>query len=422
MLYDNALLIVAYAEAHQVTGRADFARVARETLDYLLREMTAPEGGFYSATDADSKRPDGKSEEGKFFVWSEAEIRAAAGRRRRGRAVHPPLRRDRGGELRGREHPRRRRPRPARRRARGAGAAAGGAVRGARAKRSPPFRDDKILAAWNGLAISAAAVAGRMFGERRYVEAAARAADVRAREDAPGGRLARSAKDGRPGAAGFLEDYAFACAGLIDLFEATFDPRWLRDAIALADDTERLFADPAGGWFMTADDHERLIAREKPAYDGAEPSGTSVALLNALRLGAFTTDDRWRAIADRAFAAIAPTLSENPLALTEALLALDYASDEAKEIAIVWPRDAGADAARGLLDVARRAFVPNHALAAASEADAPALGKLIPFIADKTAVGGRATAYVCARGRCELPVHEPDALAALLARHLPYPK
>ena len=172
---------------------------------------------------------------------------------------------------------------------------------------------------------------------------------------------------------------------------------------------------------MTADDHERLIAREKPAYDGAEPSGTSVALLNALRLGAFTSDDRWRAIADRAFAAIAPTLSENPLALTEALLALDYASDEAKEIAIVWPRDAGPDAARPLLDVVRRTFVPNHALAAASEADAPEVGKLIPFIADKTARDGRATAYVCVRGRCELPVQDADALATLLTRRLPYP-
>src|SRR6185503_7783699 len=176
----------------------------------------------------------------------------------------------------------------------------------------------------------------------------------------------RSAKDGRAGAAGFLDDYAFVCAGLIDLFEATFDPRWLREAIALADDGERLFADPAGGWFMTAADHERLIAREKPAYDGAEPSGTSVALLNALRLATFTSDDRWRAIADRAFEVIAPTLGENPLALTEALLALAYASDEAKE----------------------------------------------------TAIDGRATAYVCVRGRCELPVHDPEALAARLgARH-----
>jgi uncharacterized protein YyaL (SSP411 family) len=418
MLYDNALLVVAYAEAHQVTGRADFARVARDTLDYLLREMTSPDGGFYSATDADSKRPDGKSEEGAFFVWSEAEIRQLLG----GGPGADRFIRHYGVTAEGNfeganilavatpdeaEH--------------AALAPERAALYAARARRSPPFRDEKILAAWNGLAISAAAVAGRLFDERRYLDAAVGAATFLLERMRPDGRLARSAKDGRTGVAGFLDDYAFVCAGLIDLHEATFDPRWLREAIALADETERLFADPTGGWFMTAADHERLIAREKPAYDGAEPSGTSVALLNALRLATFTSDDRWRAIADRAFAALAPTLAENPLALTEALLALDFASDEPKEIAIVWPRDAGPDAARGLLDAVRRAFVPNRALAAASEADAPALGPLIPFIADKTAAGGRATAYVCVRGRCELPVHEPEALTALLTRRRPYP-
>ena len=418
MLYDNALLVVAYAEAHQVTGRADFARVARDTLDYLLREMTAPDGGFYSATDADSKRPDGKSEEGAFFVWSEAEIRQLLG-------AAPETDRfiryygvTAGGNFEGanilavaapdeREH--------------AALAPQRAALYAARLHRPPPFRDEKILAAWNGLAISAFAVGGRVFDEPRYVDAAARAATHLLDKMRLDGRLARSAKDGRVGAAGFLDDYAFACAGLIDLFEATFEPRWLREAITLAGEAERLFADPAGGWFMTAADHEKLIAREKPAYDGAEPSGTSVALLNALRLATFTSDDRWRAIADRAFAAVAPTLIENPLALTEALLALDYASDEPKENAIVWPRDAGPDAARPLLDVIRGTFVPNHALAAASEADVPALGALIPFIADKTAAGGRATAYVCVRGGCELPVHEPAALLELLARRLPYP-
>ncbi|HEY7371253.1 MAG TPA: thioredoxin domain-containing protein [Polyangia bacterium] len=418
MLYDNALLAVAYAEAWQVTGRADFERVARDTLEYLLREMAAPAGGFFSATDADSKRPDGKSQEGAFFVWSEEEIRRVLGAGPESERFIRVYGVTGGGNFEGanilavaapdeREHevlaPQR------------------AALYAARLHRSPPFRDDKILAAWNGLAISAFAVAGRLFNEPRYVDGAARAARFVLDEMRPGGRLARSAKDGRVGGAGFLDDYAFACAGLIDLFEATFEPRWLREAIALADEGERLFADPAGGWFMTAADHERLIAREKPTYDGAEPSGTSVALLNAMRLATFTSDDRWRAVADRAFAAIGPTLAENPLALTEALLALDWVSDEAKEIAIVWPAGAGPDAARPLLEVARRTFVPNHALAAASDADVPALGALIPFIADKTAIDGRATAYVCVRGRCELPVHDADALAQLLAGRLPYP-
>jgi len=411
MLYDNALLAVAYAEAWQVTERADFERVACDTLEYLLREMVAPEGGFYSATDADSKRPDGKSEEGAFFVWSEAEIRTVLGggpetdRFVRFYGVTAAGNFE-GANILAIEHPDEHEH--------AALAPQRAALYAHRLHRSPPFRDEKILAAWNGLAISACAVVGRLFAEPRYVDAGARAATFLLEKMRPGDRLARSAKDGRAGVAGFLDDYAFLCAGLIDLYEATFEPRWLREAIALAGEIERLFADPAGGWFMTAADHETLIAREKPAYDGAEPSGTSVALLSALRLATFTSDDRWRAIADRAFAAVAPTLKENPLALTEAMLALDFASDEAREIAIVWPRGAGPEAARDLLEVVRRAFVPNHALAATAEDEVAELGKLIPFIADKTAVDGRATAYVCVHGRCELPVTDPDALATAL--------
>jgi uncharacterized protein YyaL (SSP411 family) len=171
---------------------------------------------------------------------------------------------------------------------------------------------------------------------------------------------------------------------------------------------------------MTAADHERLIAREKPAYDGAEPSGTSVALLTALRLETFTSDDRWRTIADRALGSLAGAMTANPLALTEALVAFDWATDEPREIAIILPRGAdpgGAAAAlaRPLLDVLRRTFVPNRALACAPEDDLPALARLAPFAADKVAVAGRPTAYVCVRGRCELPVTDPEALAAQLA-------
>jgi uncharacterized protein YyaL (SSP411 family) len=290
-----------------------------------------------------------------------------------------------------------------------------------RARRPPPLRDEKILAAWNGLMISGLAVGGRVLDEPRYVEAAARAAAFVLERMRPEGRLARSFKDGRPNVAGFLDDYAFLTAGLIDLYEASFDRRWLEGALALADELERRFADPAGGWFMTGDDHERLIAREKPAYDGAEPSGTSVALLNVLRLATFTSDDRWRAIADRALAGLGGALASNPLALTEALLALDWSSDEPRELAIVTPRDAEPGAAAQLLAVLRRTFVPNRAIACFSEGEAPALGRLAPFVADKVAVGGRPTAYVCVRGRCELPLVEAEPLAALLSRSPPYP-
>ncbi len=415
MLYDNGLLAVAYAEAFQVTGRADFARVLRETLDYLAREMTAPDGGFYSATDADSEGPDGVSAEGKFWVWSKREIEQVLERIPGSDAArfcaHYGV--TAGGNFEGENilhvaHPDET--------AWAALAQARAALYAVRVKRPPPLRDEKILAAWNGLAISGFAVGGRVLGEPRYVAAAARAAAFVLERMRPGGRLTRSWKDGRTGVAAFLDDQVFLTAGLLDLYEATFDRRWLEEAVALAGDTEQRFADPAGGWFMTAGDHERLIAREKPAYDGAEPSGASVALLSVLRLHTFTSDDRWRVVAERGFASLAPRLTENPLALAEALLAVDYAADEPREIAIVWPPGAGPDSAAPLVDLLRRTFVPNRAIAAASETDAPTLGARVPWIADKIALEGRPTAYVCFQGRCELPVHDPAALAARFSR------
>ena len=417
MLYDNALLTVAYAEAYQVTGRADFARVARETLDYLLAEMTAPAGGFYSATDADSLGPGGESKEGEFFVWSKAEIEkilgagAGAGAQTDRFLEHYGV--TTAGNFEGANILHVARPDEE---TWAALADARAALYAVRARRSPPLRDEKILAAWNGLAISAFAVAGRILGEPRYLDAAARAAGFALGEMRPGGRLVRSWKDGRAGVAGFLDDQAFLTAGLIDLYEATFDRRWLQAALDLAAETERRFADPAGGWFMTGDDHERLIAREKPMHDGAEPSGSSVALLSVLRLQTFTDDDRWRAIADRAFAGLSGALRKNPLPLTETLLAVDYAADEAREIAVVWPAGSTAAAAQPLLDVLRRTFVPNRAIAAASESDVAELGRLVPFIADKIAIDGRPTAYVCVHGRCDLPVQTPEALLPLLTR------
>jgi uncharacterized protein YyaL (SSP411 family) len=409
MLYDNALLVVAYAEAFQVTGRRDFARVARETLDYVLREMTSPDGAFYSATDADSE-----GEEGKFFVWSERELKEVLG-------PGPDAARflryygvTAGGNFEGEnilnaahpdedEH--------------AALAPARAKLYDVRARRVPPLRDEKILAAWNGLMISALATGGRVLGERRYVDAAARAAAFVLDSMRPGGRLARSFKDGRAGGGGFLDDYAFVAAGLLDLYEASFDRRWLEAALALADETERRFADPdKGGWFMTAGDHEKLLAREKPAYDGAEPSGTSVALLVALRLGAFTGDDRWRAVAERAFASIGGVLADRPMAMTEALLALDFATDVQRQIAIVWPRGAAPDAAEALLAVLRRTLLPSHVLAAAGEDDIAALAKLATFVEEKVAVHGKPTAYVCEHGKCELPTSDPAVLAQQLAK------
>ena len=408
MLYDNALLAVDYLEAYQVTGRADFARVGRETLDYLLGEMASPEGGFYSATDADS---DG--EEGKFFVWSDAEVRSVLGpdadRFARYYGVTP------GGNFQGRNILHVPHPDEAER------AALDGARRrlyAVRARRVAPARDEKILAAWNGLAISALATGGRLLDDVRYVAAAARAADLVLSRLRVGGRLMRSFKDGRASQPGFLEDYALVAAGLFDLYEASFDPRWLREALALCSETERLFADPGqGGWFTTAADHEKLMARERPRADGPTPSGTSVALMNALRAAAFTGDDHWRAIADRALATLRDALSERPTSLSDALLALDFRTDAAREVVVVWPKEAGAASAAPLLSVLRRTFLPNRALAGSAEGDAlAALATLAPIVEGKRALRGRSTAYVCERGHCQLPTSDPTVLRRQLAR------
>src|SRR5512142_605187 len=322
MLYDNALLALAYAEAWQVTGRRDLARVVRTTLDYLLRDMTSPEGGLYSATDADSE-----GEEGRFFVWEARELRDVLGpdaeRFLRFHGVTPE------GNFEGRNvlHV----PAPDE----DAWEALAGArekLREVRERRVHPSRDEKVLAAWNGLAISALAFGGRALGEPRWVAAAARAAEFVLGRMVKDGRLQRTWRAGVAGVPAFLDDHAFVAQGLLDLFEATFEPRWLEAALALSERTEALFGDPAGGgWFTTATDHERLLAREKPTHDGAEPSGASVAALNALRLHAFTTDDRWRERAERALRHHARTLEEQPLALAELLLALDYATDDARE-------------------------------------------------------------------------------------------
>jgi uncharacterized protein len=405
MLYDNALLALAYAEAWQVTQRRDFARVLRTTLDYVLREMTSPAGGFFSATDADSE-----GEEGTFFVWREAEIRRLLGTQadRLIRFYGVTLR----GNFEGKNvlfvpHPDENECE--------ALANEREVLRVAREARPHPLRDDKVLTSWNGLMVSAMAVGGRIQSEPRYIAAAANAADFVLRELSKDGRLQRSWRDGRASGPGFLEDDAFFVAGLLDLYESTFDRRWLGEALALAQRTENLFADgERGGWFRSAGDHERLVAREKPTHDGAEPSGGSVALLNVLRIHTMTGGDRWRRIGERALRAYGPTLSEQPAALHEMLLAVDYFADTAPEVVLVWALEQ--DVPEAFLDALRATFLPNRALLGAAEGrKLDALARLAPIVAGKTAVSGKPTAYVCERGACRLPTTDPAAMEEQLA-------
>jgi uncharacterized protein YyaL (SSP411 family) len=401
MLYDNALLAVAYAEAWQLTRRPDFARVVRTTLDYLLRELAAPEGGFYSATDADSE-----GGEGSHFVWTAEEIEGALGPEAARFAAFYGVTHE--GTFDGANvlHV----PRPDEVEW---GALAGARARllAARGRRPPPPRDEKRIAAWNGLAISALAFGGRVFAERRWIDEAERAARFVLSSLRSGHRLMRSWSAGRPSPVhGFLADYACVTQGLLDLYEATFEPRWLEAALALADATEDHFADgEAGGWFSSAADGERLIAREKPTRDGAEPSGASVATLNALRLAAFTVDDRWRRVAEGALRAYAGTIEAFPGAMNDMLLAVDFSTDAVREVVLVWPE--GEPAPEPFLTVLRETFLPSRALAGAAEgAPLEALGGLALFARDKRAAGGRATAYVCEQGVCRLPAIAPEKL------------
>jgi uncharacterized protein YyaL (SSP411 family) len=421
MLYDNALLVVAYLEAGTVTGNTQYHDVARDVLRYVKREMTAPEGGFYSASDADSAMPNGEMEEGWYFTWTPAEIDAA---------LDPPdaaaVKANFGvtgaGNFEGRTifHTWRSpgevavelgisTAELARRLDR-----ARGRLYLRRAERPAPLRDDKILAAWNGLMISAFARAGFVLAEPGYLATARSAANFVLERMRVDGRLARVYKDGTAGGPAFLEDYAFVIAGLIDLFEAGADPRWLNEALALQAVLDAHYADElGGGYFKTADDHEALLAREKPNRDGAIPSGNSVSALNLLRLAELTSEDAFRERAMLLLSAFDATMKESLTALPEMLIAVDFLLDGGKEIVLVGP-ESGGDL-EAMLAPLRASFVPNRVLAVVREGDAlAALAVTVPLVDGKRAIQGRVTAYVCENRVCKYPTSDPAELGRLI--------
>jgi uncharacterized protein YyaL (SSP411 family) len=415
MLSDNAQLATVYLEAWQATGREDFARVVRDVLDWASREMTAPGGAFYGAMDADSE-----GEEGRFYLWTPDEVSAVLDP---GAAAAALAYWDvtEAGQVAGRSVLAT--PRPLAAVAADLGTdparlaatldAARARLRAARARRVPPHRDHKIVAAWNGLMISAFARAGAALHEPRYVERAAAAASFVLDEMRPGGHLARTWAGGASHGAGFLDDHAFLAAGLLDLHEATGDDRWLREALALHEVLAREFWDDAAGGFFTTttDRHEDVIARMKPEGGGALPSGNAVAAENLLRLAELTGDDAHRRRAERTLAAYGTALARRPAGAPDLLAAVDYWLDRPKEIVIV---TAGGDG-RALLDVVQRRYVPNRVLVVADEDDLARRQALLPLLADKHALGGIATAYVCERGACKLPTTDGKVLAEQLS-------
>ena len=405
MLYDNALLARAYLEGYQATGREDFATVARETLDYLNREMSSPQGGFYSATDADSLDPaTGERSEGLFFTWTREEIEAALGPEEGARFTSAyPLTGDAVVDGRFVLH----------RAGEPSSKATRDALYQARSLRPPPFRDEKVVASWNGLAISALAFAAWTLDEPTYAARAEAAADFVLTELRPSGRLARSSHDGRTSGAAFLDDYAFLIAGLIDLYEATGNVNRLEQALSLDQELERFHEDgEGGGFYFTASDQERMIERSKPVVDQAEPSGNSVQILNLLRLYELTTDDRFRARADRALKAFAGITEQDPSAVSELLLAVAFRHSEPLQILVVEPETG--DESQPLLDVLRRSFLPNRVVASSGEESLERAAAVIPLFEDKRAIGGRTTVYVCRERVCLLPTSDPGELGELL--------
>jgi uncharacterized protein len=413
MLYDNGLLARAYLHGWQVLGHERYRRVCEETLDWMLREMRGPEGGFYSAYDADSE-----GEEGKFYLWTPDEIRAV---------LEDPTAVDLTGAIGGEGRPQVEEilayygvtdagnfeGKNILHLADGAAApalagldAARTALLAARAERIPPGLDDKRLTSWNALAIAALAEAGAVLDHPDYLEASEACAEFvlgTMRDD--DGRLLRTYKDGRAHLNAYLEDHAFMIEALLVLYEAGFDPRWFAAARELAETMIERFGDPErGGFFSTAIDHETLIARRKEIGDHPIPAGNSAAALGLLRLAALSGEARYAEQARGVLALFGDPAISHPDSFAHFLRALDFDHSSTREVALV-----GGDL-RTLEGVVRATFRPNVVVAAG-----PAGATEPPLLDARTEIGGEPAAYVCEGFACNLPVTDPVALEKELA-------
>jgi hypothetical protein len=394
MLYDNALLARAYLHGWQVSGEPLLRRTCEETLDWVLRDMRAREGGFYSALDADSE-----GVEGKFYVWSLEELEELVSP-----AAIAYFEATRQGNFEGANHLTARGPAISDEER----AAARAALLERRNARVWPGLDDKRLAGWNALMISAFADAGAVLDRADYLDAARAAADfVLTRMRDADGRLLRTFNAGEARLNAYLEDHAFLLEALLDLYEATFEPRWFTEARTLADTILERFADPdQGGFFSTSDDHEQLLARRKDIEDTPVPAGGSAAAFGLLRLGALTGEHDYERHAVGHLRLLHEIAPRHPTAFGHLLRAIDFHLRTVREVALVGPRE---DVAR-LAAVVRSKLRPGVVLAAG-----PGPDDTIPLLSGREPVDGRAAAYVCEHFACQRPVTEPEELEALLA-------
>ncbi len=418
MLYDQALISRVYIEAYQATQNKKYAAIVKEVFDYVLRDMADPKGGFYAAEDADSE-----GKEGAFYVWDPAETKKVLGAKdarifdayygvsSRGNFEHGKsiLNVAKSADEAGKnlkadlneieavlsQAPTR--------------------LLAHRSKRPRPHRDDKIITGWNGLMISSMAYGGAVLEEQRYVDAAKRAADFVLSTLRENGRLKRFYRDGRAVEPAFLDDYAFLVLGLLDLYEATFDAKWLIDARTLAMQMIDLFGDEQdAAFYLTTQDAERLIIRSKPAYDGAVPSGNSVAAFALLRLGLMTMDDKLTDRAAELIDTFSTQLTQSPLSLSAMLSALDLRIGPTQEIIIAGDNDQ--TQAREMLKLIRNRFLPNAVLLLHPTGKAgEEIEKVVPFLEGQIPIGAKVTAFVCENYVCRKPVNEVKALEEVLA-------
>ncbi len=419
MLYDQALLAMAYTEAQQSLGKIEYGEVAREIFTYVLRDMTSPDGAFYSAEDADSE-----GHEGRFYVWTPQEIEdhlgaeqgklfcrfygiTSEGNFEEGRSA-PHIARDLNLFAREEKVD----PDDLKR----ALGAAREKLFDARDKRVHPLKDDKILTSWNGLMIAALAKGAQAFQDPAYSDAGRRAADfILGNMRTSSGGLYRRYRQGEVAIQGFLEDYAFLVWGLIELYEATFELSYLEEAVRLHRKMVELFWDEEkGGFYFTGPENEALISRPKEIYDGAIPSGNSAAALNLLRLGRMTGNEDWEEKAARMVRVFSKSVGEAPMAYTQFLVFLDFLLGPSQEIVIAG--DPGEEENRTVAALIRQRFQPNKVLLFRSEEDlGKRLSALSPFVADMRPLDQKTTIYICEGHACKEPLKGLAAFRETLA-------
>lgn len=410
MLYDNALLATAYLETYQTTGQARYARVADEILTYILRDMTSAEGGFFSAEDADSE-----GVEGKFYVWTPDEVEQVLGEAE-GKEFCRLFDITRKGNFEGRSIPNligrqldeqeRARWEPAREK-----------LLAYRSKRVPPHQDDKVLTAWNGLMIAALATGYRVLGKSRYEDAARKAVDfVLSRLRREDGRLLARYRDGEASYLGYSADYSHMIWGLLEMYAATYEARYLGLALELMREQIKYFWDEEkGGFYFYGSDAESLLTRPKELYDGAMPSDNSVAALNLLRLARLTGDEKIEDKARIQLEAFASTAASAPTAYAYFLTAIMLALQGSREVVVAGPGDGKTEA---MLDLIKSSFLPDT-VALYRSGDDPLISSLAPFTSGMNSRGEETAAYVCEQFACRQPLTDGEEFKKALNREHP---